>query len=70
MFVPENGESQHDLRHYNFRLPAVRFEYKNLVKIKYQMHHRLREFTYAFHPQLYPIVYNYMDALSQSLDYT
>ena len=41
-FIPEYGESQHDLRHNNIRLPAIRCEYEKM-NAKYQMHYRLRE---------------------------
>ena len=29
-FIPEYGESQHDLRHNNIRLPAIRCEYEKM----------------------------------------
>ena len=29
-FLPEYGESQHDLRHNNIRLPAIRCEYEKI----------------------------------------
>ena len=38
-FIPEYGESQHDLRYNNIRLPAIRCEYEKL-NAKYQMHYR------------------------------
>ena len=34
-FIPEYGESQHDLRHNNIRLPAIRCEYEK-TNGKYQ----------------------------------
>ena len=38
IFIPNYGESQHDLRHKNIRLPAIRCEYEN-INAKYQMHY-------------------------------
>ena len=37
-FIPEYAESQHDLRHNNIRLPAIRCEYEK-INAKYQMHY-------------------------------
>ena len=37
-FIPEYGESQHDLRHRNIPLSAIRCEYEKM-NAKYQMHH-------------------------------
>ena len=55
-FIPEYGESQHDLRHNNIRLPAIRCEYEKMNS-KYQMHYRLRELANPSRPPLYPIVH-------------
>ena len=38
-FIPEYGESQHDLRHNTIHLPAIRCEYEKM-NAKYQMHYR------------------------------
>ena len=65
-FIPEYGESQHDLRHNNIRLPAIRCEYEKM-NAKFQMHYRLREFANPSRPPLYPTVHIDMDTLSQSL---
>ena len=65
-FIPEYGESQHDLRHNNIRLPAIRCEYEKM-NAKFQMHRRLREFANPSRPPLYPTVHIDMDTLSQSL---
>ena len=65
-FIPEYGESQHDLRHNNIHLPAIRCEYEN-INAKYQMHYRLRELANPSRPPLYPIVHIDGDTLSQSL---
>ena len=67
-YIPEYGESQHDLRHNNVSLPAVRCEYEKM-NAKYQMHYtsRLRELANPSRPLLYPIVHIAMDTLSQSL---
>ena len=65
-FIPEYGESQHDLRHNNIRLPAIRCEYEKM-NAKYQMHYRLRELANPSRPPLYPIVHIDGDTLSQSL---
>ena len=48
-FIPEYGESQHDLRHNNIRLPAIRCEYETM-NAKYQMHYRLRELANPSRP--------------------
>ena len=55
-FIPEYGESQHDLRHNNIRLPAIRCEYEKM-NAKYQMHYRLRALANPSRPPLYPIVH-------------
>ena len=65
-FIPEYGESQHDLRHNNIRLPAIRCDYEKM-NAKFQMHYRLREFANPSRPPLYPTVHIDMDTLSQSL---
>ena len=65
-FIPEYGESQHDLRHNNVRLPAIRCDYEK-TNAKFQMHYRLREFANPSRPPLYPTVHIDMDTLSQSL---
>ena len=65
-FIPEYGESLHDLRHNNIRLPAIRCEYEKM-NAKFQMHYRLREFANPSRPPLYPTVHIDMDTLSQSL---
>ena len=65
-FIPEYGKSQHDLRHNNIRLPAIRSEYEK-INAKYQMHCRLRELANPSRPPLYPIVHIDGDTLSQSL---
>ena len=65
-FIPEYSESQHDLRHNNIRLPAIRCEYEKM-NAKYQMHYRLREFANPSRPPLYLIVHIDGDTLSQSL---
>ena len=65
-FIPEYEESQHDLRHNNIRLPAIRCEYEKM-NAKFQMHYRLREFENPSRPRLYPTVHIDMDTLSQSL---
>ena len=64
-FIPAYGECQHDLRHNNIRLPAIRCEYEKMNAI--QMHYRLRELANPFRPPLYPIVHIDGDTLSQSL---
>ena len=38
IFILNYGESQHDLRHKNIRLPAIRCECEN-INAKYQMHY-------------------------------
>ena len=65
-FIPEYGESQHDLRHNNIRFPAIRCEYEKM-NAKFQRHYRLREFANPSRPPLYPTVHIDMDTLSQSL---
>ena len=55
-FIPEYSESQHDLRHNNIRLPAIRCEYEK-INAKYQMHYRLRELANPSRLPLYPIVH-------------
>ena len=37
-FIPEYGESQHDLRHNNIRLLAIRCEYEK-INAKYQTYY-------------------------------
>ena len=56
-FIPEYGKSQHNLRHNNICLPAIRCEYEK-INAKYQMHYRLRELANPSRPPLYPIVFN------------
>ena len=63
-FIAEDGESQHELRHNNIRLSAIRCEYEKM-NAKYQMHYRLRELANPSRPPLYPIVYIDGDTLSQ-----
>ena len=65
-FIPEYGESQHDLRHNNIRVPAIRCGYEKM-NAKFQMHYRLREFANPSRLPLYPTVHIDMDTLSQSL---
>ena len=65
-FIPEYDESQHDLRHNNIRLPAIRCEYEK-INAKYEMHYRLRELANPSRPPLHPIVHIDGDTLSQSL---
>ena len=48
-FLPEYGDSQHNLRNNCIRLPAIRCEFA-----KYQMHFRLRELANPSNPPLYP----------------
>ena len=67
--IPEYGESQHDLRHNNIRLPAIRCEYEK-INAKYQIHYRLRKLANPSRPPLHPIVHIDMDTLSQSLRFS
>ena len=65
-FIPEYGESQHDLRHNNIRLPAIRCEHEK-INVKFQMHYRLRELTNPSRLPLYPIVHIDGDTLSRGI---
>ena len=49
--IPKYGESQHDLRHNNIRLPAIRCEYEKMNSV-YQIHYREN----PSRTSLYPIV--------------
>ena len=52
-FLPEYGDSQHNLRNNCIGLPAIRCEFGKL-NAKYQMHFRLRELANPSNPPLYP----------------
>ena len=54
-FIPEYGESQHDLRHNNICLLTIRCEYEKM-NAKYQMHYLLRELANPSRPPLYPLM--------------
>ena len=52
-FLPEYGDSQHNLPNNCIRLPAIRCEFGKL-NAKYQMHFRLRELANPSNPPLNP----------------
>ena len=58
-FIPEYGESQHDLPHDNIRLPAIKCGYER-INIKYQMDYRLRKLANSSRPQLYTQLFTLM----------
>ena len=65
-FLPEYGDSQHNLRNNCIRLPAIRFEFGKL-NAKYQMHFRLRELANPSNPPLYPNINIDNDVTTRSL---
>ena len=67
-FIPEYGESNHNLRNRHIHLPDVRCEFGKL-NAKYQMHLRLRELAILSNPPIYPLIDINDDALSKSLSY-
>ena len=54
-FIPEYGESNHNLRNRHIHLPDVRCEFGKL-NAKYQMHLRLRELAFPSNPPIYPLI--------------
>ena len=52
-FIPEYGESSHNLRDRHIHLTDVRCEFGKL-NAKYQMHLRLRELALPSNPPIYP----------------
>ena len=54
-FIPEYGESSHNLRNRHIHLPDVRCEFGK-VNAKYQMHLRLRELAIPPNPPIYPLI--------------
>ena len=56
-FIPEYGESSHNLRNLHIHLPDVRCEFGKL-NVKYQMHLRLRELAVPPNPPIYPLIDN------------
>ena len=54
-FIPEYGESNHNLRNRHIHLPDVRCEFGKL-NAKYQMHLRLRELNFPSNPPIYPLI--------------
>ena len=54
-FIPEYGESNHNLRNRNIYLPDVRCEFGKL-NAKYQMHLRLRELAISSNSPIYTII--------------
>ena len=67
-FIPEYGESNHNLRNRHIHLPDVRCEFGKL-NAKYQMHLRLRELAFPSNPPIYPLIDINDDTLSKSLSY-
>ena len=67
-FIPEYGESRHNLRNRHIHLPDVRCEFGKL-NAKYQMHLRLRELAIPPNPPIYPLIDINADILSKSLSY-
>ena len=65
-FLPEYGDSQHNLRNNCIRLPAIRCEFGKL-NAKYQMHFRLRELANPSNPPLYPNINIDNDVTTRSL---
>ena len=65
-FLPEYGDSQHNLRNNCIRLPAIRCEFVEL-NAKYQMHFRLRELANPSNPPLYPNINIDNDVTTRSL---
>ena len=65
-FLPEYGDSQHNLRNHCIRLPAIRCEFGKL-NAKYQMHFRLRELANPSNPPLYPNINIDNDVTTKSL---
>ena len=67
-FIPEYGESNHNLRNRHIHLPDVRCEFGKL-NAKYQMHLRLRELAFPSNPTIYTLIDINDDTLSKSLSY-
>ena len=67
-FIPEYGESSHNLRNRHIHLPDFRCEFVKL-NAKYQMHLRLRELAIPPNPPIYPLIDINDDILSKSLSY-
>ena len=67
-FIPEYGESNHNLRNRDIHLPDVRCEFGKL-NAKYQMHLLLRELAIPSNPPIYPLFDINDDTLSKSLSY-
>ena len=67
-FIPEYGESNHNLRNHHIDLPDVRCEFAKLNS-KYQMHLRLRELAIPSNPPIYPLIGINDHTLSKSLSY-
>ena len=63
IFLPEYGDSQHNLRNNGIRLPAIRCEFGKL-NAKYEMHFRLRELA---NPPLDPYINIDNDATIKSM---
>ena len=70
-FIPEYGESNHNLRNRHIHLPDVRCEFGKL-NANYQMHLRLRELAIPSNPSnpsIYPLIDINDDTLSKSFSY-
>ena len=67
-FIPEYGESNHNLQNRHIHLCDVRREFGKL-NAKYQMHLRLRELAIPSNPPIYPLIDINDDTLSKSLSY-
>ena len=65
-FLPEYGDSQHNLRNNCIRLLAIRCEFGKL-NAKYQMHFRLPELANLSNPPLYPNINIDNDVTTRSL---
>ena len=67
-FIPEYGESNHNLRNRHIHLSDVRCEFGKL-NAKYQMHLRLGELAIPANPPKYPLIDINDVTLSNSLSY-